>query len=152
MCKHNATIRLNIRSPPLKTKMENRGLRIAIFDLPSSILYLPPSILEFSLAKRLHRIPAGIKGYRCVFIRISDHPVWILSRLHGVDGIANHLAQHDDSLVGRRQMFLGSVRDDPLVLLRDAVLFMRVEIPPAVLNSFVDAGLAFFESLRLEQR
>src|SRR6267142_483292 len=100
--------------------MENRGLRIAIFYLPSSI-------------QRLDGISAGIEGYRFVFIRISDHPVWIFSRPHGLDGIANHLAQYDDSLVGRRQMLLGSVRDDPLVFLRDSVLFMRVKIPPAVL-------------------
>ena len=114
-------------------------------DRNTAILNPRFSILEFALAKRRHGIPAGIKGDRFVFIRISDHSEGIFPRLHGVDGVANHLAQHDDSLVGRRQMFLGSVRDDPLVLLRDAVLFMRVEIPPAVLNPFVHAGLAFFE-------
>ena len=48
-------------------------------------------------------------------------------------------------------MFLGSVGDDPLVLLGDAVLFMRVNIPPAVLDPSVHAGLAFFESLRFQQ-
>src|SRR5437660_2165494 len=118
--------------------MKNRGLRIAIFYLPSSI-------------QRLDGISAGIEGYRFGFIRIADHSEGIYPRPHGLDGIANHLAQHDDSLVGRRQMFLGSVRDDPLVFLRDAVLFMRVKIPPAVLNPSVHAGLAFLESLRFQQ-
>src|SRR4029434_8360080 len=149
MCEHNTTIRLSIRSPP--SNIENGESRIEHRD-PLSSSFNPRLSIPVSSIQRLHGIPAGIEGYRFVFIRISDHPVWILSRLHGVDGIANHLAQHDDSLVGRRQMFLGSVRDDPLVLLRDAVLFMRVEIPPAILNPFVYAGLAFFESLRFEQR
>src|SRR5215831_19702769 len=107
MCKHSIAIRLSIRSPPLKTKMENRGLRIAIFDLPSSILYLPLSIIEFSSAKRRHGIPAGIEGDRFVCVRISDHTEGIFPRLHGVDGVPNHSAQHDNSLVGRGQMLLG---------------------------------------------
>src|SRR5262245_3250966 len=148
MCEHNTTIRLSIRSPP--SDNEDGESRIEYRD-PLSSIFNPRLSTPVSSIKRLHGIPAGIEGYRFVFIRISDHPVWILSRLHRVDGIANHPAQHDDSLVGRRPMFPGSVRDDPLVLLCDAVLFMRVKIPPAVLNSFVDAGLAFFESLRFER-
>src|SRR4029450_10854935 len=48
-------------------------------------------------------------------------------------------------------MLLGSVSDDPLVFLRDAVLFVRVKIPPAVLNPSVDSGLTFFKALRCQQ-
>src|SRR4030095_6719249 len=148
MCKHKTTTRLSIRSPP--SNNEDGESWIEDRDIPSSIFNLRLNIPLFSI-QCLDGIPAGIEGYRFVFILISDHPIWIFPRLHGVDGIANHLAQHDDSLVGRRQMLLGSVRDDPLVLLRDTVLFMRVKIPPAVLNPSVDSGLTFFKALRFQQ-
>src|SRR5262247_1992946 len=139
MCKHSITIRLSIGSPPIQG-----GWKMEYCDPRSSII-------EFSSAKRRHGIPAGIEGDRLVCIRISDHSEGIFPRLYGVDRVPDHSAQHDDSLVGRRQMLLGSVGDHPLAFLRDTVLFMGVKIPPAVLNPFVNAGLAFFESLRFER-
>ena len=109
------------------------------------------SIIEFSSAKRRHGIPAGIEGDRFVCVRISDHTEGIFPCLHGVDRVPNHSAQHDNSLVGRGQMLLGSVGDHPLAFLRDTVLLVGIKIPPAVLNPFVNAGLALFESLRFER-
>src|SRR5215470_4345169 len=141
MCKHSITIRLSIGSPPIQ-----RCWKMEYCDPQSSILH--PRVL---LAKRRYGIPAGIEGDRFVCIRISDHSEGIFPRLYGVDRVPNHSAQHDDSLVGRRQMLLGSVGDHPLAFLRDTVLFMGVKIPPAVLNPFVNARLAFFESLRVER-
>src|SRR5439155_900558 len=96
--------------------------------------------------ERRNDISTGVEGDEFILIRISNDADGIFPLPNRVDGIPNHFSHHDNALVGRCEMFGGSIGNKTLTLLSYAVLLVSVEPPPFVLNALVDSQCIFLET------
>src|SRR5262249_13236771 len=53
-----------------------------------------------------------------------------------------HLAEYDDAAIGPAERLLRAIGDEALALLRDAILLVRGDVPPAVFGAVIDPALA----------
>src|ERR1044071_7908691 len=77
-----------------------------------------------TLAQRADFLHAGVESDLPIFVSIADDPYRIPTLLHGFNGFFDHIAQHDNALIGCAEVFLIPAIDRPLTFLRDAILIM----------------------------
>src|SRR6185295_9372286 len=87
-----------------------------------------------------------VKSYFVVFLGTTQNPERIPSLPHGVDGFFDGLAQQDNAFIGGAQMFIPPVVNLTLRFLGNAVLIMRCDAPPAVVNASVNSRFIVFEA------
>src|SRR4030095_14469086 len=105
----------------------------------------PPVTLWPYLSQCSDLLHAGIEANIFILIRVSDNPDGVIAPANSVDGFFDHVAQHNDALIRSSQMFLRSVIDGPLTLLRYAYLILGRNTPPAVFDACIDARLIVFK-------
>ena|ERR1044071_7018198 len=90
-----------------------------------------------------------VESYFFVFFGTTENPERIPSLAYGIDGFFDGLAQQDNPFIRSAQMFIPAVVNLTLRFLGNAVLIMRCDAPPAVVNASVNSRFVVFKAHRL---
>ena len=74
-------------------------------------------------------------------VRVADDADRVAALFHGADRVFQQLAVMGDARIRCAEEFVGAVGDQALAFLRRAILLVGGEIPPAVLDPFINPAL-----------
>lgn len=91
--------------------------------------------------QRAYFLHACVEGNVFILGLIPDYPDRIFALLDRLDGFSDHVAQHDDALIGRAKMLFRPIVNGALTFLGNTILIMRRDSPPAVFHALVHPRL-----------
>src|SRR5207248_8770619 len=100
---------------------------------------LPVSLRRSRRGERLQLFHAGIEADD--FALRAQHADRVAPGGDSIHSLMQQLAEQHDAAIGGAERLAAAVGDETLTFLRGAVLLVRGQVPPAVLDALIDTAL-----------